>query len=115
MRRARSRILTIAERSRWCVFLVRIWVGTSLLQSLLGPLSIGPAVPGPPVLGGPGSDPLPIDPHAAVGRLIEAFHEVLDLSLDLSFPHGLGRLVGVHHHGPLEVGYGAGQGFISSV
>ena len=41
----------------------------------------GPAIPGPPVLGGPLSDPGPIDPHAAVGGLIEAFEEVLDLGI----------------------------------
>jgi hypothetical protein len=51
--------------------------------------------------------PDPIDPHAAVGRLIEAFDEVLDLRQHLLIPHGLGRLVDVHHHGPLEVGAGA--------
>jgi len=40
---------------------------------------------------------------AAVGGLIEAFDEVLDLRV----PHGLGRLVDVHHHGQLKVRYGA--------
>jgi hypothetical protein len=49
--------------------------------------------------------PDPIDPHASVGRLIEAFEEVLDLRI----LHGLGRLVDVHHHGPLEVSDGAGD------
>jgi hypothetical protein len=34
--------------------------------------------------------------------------QVLDLRLHLLIPHGLGRLVDVHHHGPLEVGDGAG-------
>jgi hypothetical protein len=57
----------------------------------------------------PGSDPNPIDPHAAVGGLVEAFDEVLDLRQHLLIPHGLGRLVDVHHHGPLEVGAGAGS------
>jgi hypothetical protein len=52
--------------------------------------------------------PDPIDPHASIGRLIEAFDEVLDLGQHLLIPHGLGRLVDVHHHGPLEVGDGAG-------
>ena len=52
----------------------------------------------------------PIDPHATVGGLVEAFEEVLDLRLHLLIPHGLGRLVDVHHHGPLEVGDGAGYG-----
>jgi hypothetical protein len=50
------------------------------------------------------------DPPAAVGRLIEAFDEVLDLRQRLLIPHGLGRLVDVHHYGPLEVGDGAGYG-----
>jgi hypothetical protein len=39
-----------------------------------------------------------------------AFDEVLDLRQHLLIPHGLGRLVDVHHHGPLEVGGGAGYG-----
>jgi hypothetical protein len=55
------------------------------------------------------SDPLTIDPHAAVGGLVEAFDEVLDLRQHLLIPHCLGRLVDVHHHGPLEVGYCAGD------
>jgi hypothetical protein len=63
----------------------------------------------PAVLARPRSHPLPIDPHAAVGWLVEAFDEVLDLRLHLLIPHGLGRLVDVHHHGPLEVGDGAGS------
>jgi hypothetical protein len=50
---------------------------------------------------------LAVDPHAAVGGLVEAFEEVLDLSSHLLISHGLGRLVDVHHHGPLEVGDGA--------
>jgi hypothetical protein len=37
---------------------------------------------------------------------MEAFEEVLDLRL----LHGLGRLVHVHRHGPLEVRHGAGHG-----
>jgi hypothetical protein len=60
------------------------------------------------VLARPRLHPDPIDPHAAVGRLVEAFDEVLDLLQHLLIPHGLGRLVDVHHHGPLEVGDGAG-------
>ena len=36
--------------------------------------------------------------------LLEAFEEVLDLGVF----HGLGRLVDVHHHGPLEVRHRAG-------
>jgi hypothetical protein len=39
-----------------------------------------------------------------VGGLIEAFDEVLDLGIHLLIPHGLGRLVDVRHHGPLENG-----------
>jgi hypothetical protein len=49
-----------------------------------------------------------LDPHAAVSGLIEAFDEVLDLRQHLLIPHGLGRLVHVHHHGPLKVGDRAG-------
>ncbi|MGA7260274.1 MAG: hypothetical protein WCA23_01225 [Stellaceae bacterium] len=64
--------------------------------------------PTPAVLALPDWHPFPIDPHGAVGGLIEAFDEVLDLRLHLLIPHGLGRLVNVHHHGPLEVGDGAG-------
>jgi hypothetical protein len=60
------------------------------------------------MLARPGSDPLAVDPHAAVGGLVKAFDEVLDLSQHLLIPHGLGRLVDVHHHSPLEVGDGAG-------
>jgi hypothetical protein len=41
---------------------------------------------------------------------LKPFEEVLDLGLHLLIPHGLGCLVDVHHHGPLEVGDGAGQG-----
>jgi hypothetical protein len=40
--------------------------------------------------------------------LVEAFDEVLDLLQHLLIPHGLGRLVDVHHHGLLELGDGAG-------
>ena len=46
----------------------------------------------------------PFDPNASIGRLIEAFDEILDLGI----PNRLGRLVDVHHHGPLEVRHGAG-------
>jgi hypothetical protein len=60
------------------------------------------------MLARPRSDPDPIDPHAAVGRLIEAFDEVLDLRQHLFVSHGLGGLVDVHHHGPLEVRHCAG-------
>jgi len=54
------------------------------------------------------ANPDPIDPHAAVGGLVEAFAEVLDLRQHLLIPHGLGRPVDVHHHGPLKVGDSAG-------
>jgi hypothetical protein len=40
---------------------------------------------------------------------MEAFEEVLDLGLHLVVPHGLGRLVDIHHHGPLEVRHCAGN------
>jgi hypothetical protein len=33
---------------------------------------------------------LAVDPHAAVGRLVEAFEEVLDFGIHLLIPHGLG-------------------------
>jgi hypothetical protein len=56
------------------------------------------------VLARPRRYPDPIDPHAAPSRLIEAFDEVLDLRQHLLVSHGLGCLVDVHHHGPLEVG-----------
>jgi Xaa-Pro aminopeptidase len=59
------------------------------------------------VLARPDRHPDPIDAHAAARRLIEAFEEVLDLRHHLLIPHGLGRPVDVHHHGPLEVGAGA--------
>jgi hypothetical protein len=39
--------------------------------------------------------------------LVEAFDEVLDLGI----PNRLGRLVDVHHHGPLEVRHRAGTAF----
>jgi hypothetical protein len=45
-----------------------------------------------------------------VRGLIEAFEEVLDLGLHLCLLHGLGRLVDIHRHGPLEVRYGARYG-----
>jgi hypothetical protein len=45
---------------------------------------------------------------AAVGRLNEAFDEVLDLGQHLLIPHCFDRLVDVHHHCALEVGDGAG-------
>jgi hypothetical protein len=38
-----------------------------------------------------GCHPDPIDPHAAVGGLLEAFEEVLDLGRHLRILHGLGR------------------------
>ena len=60
------------------------------------------------MLARPRSHPDPIDPHASEGRLVEAFDEVLDLGQHLLVPNGLGRLVPVHHHDPLEVGAGAG-------
>jgi hypothetical protein len=71
-------------------------------------IRLGAAITGPPVVCGPRSDPLAIDPHAAVGRLVEAFEEVFDLRQHLLIPHGLGRPVDVHHHCPLEVGDSAG-------
>jgi len=43
------------------------------------------------MLARPGSDALAIDPHAAVGGLVEAFEEVLDLGVHLSVFHGVGR------------------------
>jgi hypothetical protein len=43
------------------------------------------------MLARPGSDALAIDPHAAVGGLVEAFEEVLDLGVHLSVVHGVGR------------------------
>jgi hypothetical protein len=46
---------------------------------------------------------------------MEAFEEVLDLRQHLLISHGLGRLVDVHHHGPLEVGDGAGYGVYAVV
>jgi hypothetical protein len=55
----------------------------------------------------PGSDPRTIEPHAAVGGLIEAFDEVLNLRQHLLIAHGLAAWSTVHHHGPLEVGDGA--------
>ena len=45
--------------------------------------------PTPAVLGAPGVHPDPTDPHAAVGGLIEAFGEVLDLCQHLLLSHGL--------------------------
>jgi hypothetical protein len=60
------------------------------------------------VLGAPGVHPDPIDPQAPVGGLIEAFDEVLNLRQHLLIPRGLGRLVDVHHRGPLEVRHRAG-------
>jgi hypothetical protein len=47
----------------------------------------------PAMLARPRNHPNPIDPHAAVGGLVEAFDEVLDLRLHLLIPHGLGGLV----------------------
>jgi hypothetical protein len=47
----------------------------------------GFTIPRPSVLGWPGSDPLAVDPHAAVGGLVEAFEEVLDLRLHLLVSH----------------------------
>jgi hypothetical protein len=41
----------------------------------------------------PGCHPDPIDPHASIGRLIEAFDEVFDLGEHLFVSHGLGGLV----------------------
>jgi len=44
--------------------------------------------PAPAVLARP-DHPFPIDPHAAVGGLVEAFEEVLDLGQRLLLSHGL--------------------------
>ena len=60
---------------------------------------IGPAIPRPLVLGGPGSHPHPIDPHTAEGGLIGDFDEVLDLGIpnappgrsSIIMPAGSGR------------------------
>ena len=41
------------------------------------PLRIRLAVPRPPVLGSPVATRIPVDPHAAVGRLVEAFEDCL--------------------------------------
>jgi len=62
----------------------------------------------PAVLARPDRHPFPIDPHAAPSGLVEAFDEVLELRQHLLIAHGLGRLVDVHHHGPLEVCHCAG-------
>jgi hypothetical protein len=67
-----------------------------------------PFEPAPAGLAGPDRDPHPVDPYAAVGWLFEALNEVLDLGLHRGVPHDLGRLLTVHHHGPLEVRHGAG-------
>jgi hypothetical protein len=56
----------------------------------------------------PGLHPNPIDPHAAVDGLIEAFEEVLDLRQHLLVPHGLAAWSTSIIHGPLEVGDSAG-------
>jgi hypothetical protein len=64
--------------------------------------------PAPSIPARPDRHPDPIDPYAAVGGLVEALNEVLDLGLHLLIPHGLGRLGDVHHHGPLEVNDGTG-------
>jgi hypothetical protein len=42
-----------------------------------------------------------------VGRLKPSMKWSISVNIS-SFPHGVGRLVDVHHHGPLEVGDGAG-------
>ena len=73
-------------------------------------MRLGAAIAGPPAVRGPGCHSDPIDPLAAEGGLVEAFDEVLDLGQHLLIPHGLGRPVDVHHHGPPEVGYRAGYG-----
>jgi hypothetical protein len=43
-----------------------------------------------------------LTPHAAVGGLIEAFEEILDLSFHLCVLHGLGRLVDNPTLGPTD-------------
>jgi len=54
---------------------------------------------------------------AGIGRLIEAFEEVLDLRQHLFVSHGPGGLVDApfHHGGPLEVRHGAGTTFLRSL
>jgi hypothetical protein len=47
------------------------------------------------MLAAPGMHPFAVDPHSAVGGLVEAFDEVLDLRPHLFIPHGIGRLVHV--------------------
>ena len=54
-------------------------------------MRLGAAIAGPPVVRGPRCHSDPIDPHTAVGGLIEAFEEVLDLGVHLSVVHGVGR------------------------
>ena len=39
---------------------------------------------------------------------MKASRKCSTLALEVRVLHGLGRLVDVHHHGPLEVRYGAG-------
>jgi hypothetical protein len=56
------------------------------------------------MLARPRSHPNLIDPHASIGRLVEAFEEVFDRGI----ANRRGRLVDVHHHGPLEVRHCAG-------
>jgi hypothetical protein len=46
----------------------------------------------------------PIDPHASIGRLLEAFNEVLDLGVS----HRLAAWSMSIINGPLEVRHGAG-------
>ena len=61
----------------------------SLRRGSEEPVRIRPAVVRPPVLARPRSHPDPIYPHASIGRLIEAFEEVLDLGVLLSVVHAL--------------------------
>jgi len=54
----------------------------------------------PPPRSSPAVPPKSTRPRAGCPRTTQSPH--------LLIPHGLGRLVDVHHHGPLEVGYCAG-------
>ena len=47
-------------------------------------MRLGAAIAGPPVVRGPRCHSDPIDPHTAVGGLIEAFEEVLDLGVQVT-------------------------------
>ena len=59
------------------------------LRSSLEALRTGPSIPGTTHLGIPGSDPLSVDPNGALGELVEAVNEFLDLGQRLLLSHGL--------------------------